>query len=225
MASLRTYIDRINQDLAPKLAGARRDLGNMRRHLDDEISFFKGFAANPRAVGSIIPTSGFTARRMASVIDPHSGLPVLELGPGTGVVTRAIRARGVGPADLVAVEYSADFVRHLRRLFPAVDIRHGDAFDLDAALSDRAGQKFDAVISAVPMLNFQPVDRVRLVEDFLDRIPEGRPVVQITYGPLSPIPPGRGSFSVRHLAFEIRNIPPAQLWVYRRPAKRPIGAA
>ncbi|MDQ9592448.1 hypothetical protein RF080_13990, partial [Serratia marcescens] len=60
----------------------------------EEIRFFKGWMHGPKAVGSILPTSSITARRMASVVNPHSGLPVLELGPGTGVITRAILNRG-----------------------------------------------------------------------------------------------------------------------------------
>ena len=39
----------------------------------------------------------------------QSGLPVLEVGPGTGVITRAILARGVKPENLYAVEYSPRF--------------------------------------------------------------------------------------------------------------------
>ena len=50
------------------------------KEFDDEIRFFKGWMSNTRAVGSIIPTSSITARRMASVVNPASGLPVLELG-------------------------------------------------------------------------------------------------------------------------------------------------
>ncbi len=71
---------------------------------------------------------------MASVIDTKSGLPVLELGPGTGVITKAILAQGVKPADLYSVEYSPDFVEHLDRTFPDVNIIQGDVFDLDSAL-------------------------------------------------------------------------------------------
>ena len=78
---------------------------------DDELKFFKGWIDKPRAVGSIVPTSSVTARRMASIIDTKSGLPVLEVGPGTGVITRAILGRGVKPSDLYAVEYSARFRR------------------------------------------------------------------------------------------------------------------
>ncbi len=184
---------------------------------NEEIRFFKGWMDGPKAVGAILPTSGVTARRMASVVDPRSGLPVLELGPGTGVITKAILQRGIAPADLFAVEYSPDFVAALREEFAGVNVIHGDAFKLDEALGDKRDTRFDCVISAVPMLNFEPRQRVALMEDFLDRVPPGHPVVQITYGPLSPVPASAASFRVEHYDFVLRNLPPAQLWIYRRP--------
>ena len=185
---------------------------------DDELRFFKGWMDGPRAVGSIVPTSSVTARHKASVIDAGSGLPVLEVGPGTGVITKAILACGVEPENLHVVEYSQDFVRHLRRLYPRIDVIEGDAFDLDATLGDKRSLVFDSVISGVPLLNFPVARRVAYLDDLLLRIPRGRPVVQLTYGPKSPIPPGLGNYTVEHFHFVIRNIPPTQLWIYRRPA-------
>jgi phosphatidylethanolamine/phosphatidyl-N-methylethanolamine N-methyltransferase len=184
---------------------------------DDELKFFKGWIDKPKAVGSIVPTSSIAARRMASVVNPRSGLPVLEVGPGTGVVTRAILALGVKPENLYLVEYSADFVDHLKELFPGVNVIQGDAFDLDRTLGELSGTVFDSVVSGVPLLNFPVAQRIRYVESLLDRIPAGRPIMQLTYGPLSPVPPGRGSYKVEHYDFVLRNIPPTQLWVYRRP--------
>ena len=186
---------------------------------DDELRFFKGWMDKPKAVGSIVPTSSVTARRMATVIDTGSGLPVLEVGPGTGVITKAILAHGVKPENLYAIEYSPDFVAHLRRLYPRVNVIEGDAFDLDAALGDKRSLTFDSVISGVPLLNFPVPARVAYLDDLLSRIPPGRPVVQLTYGPKSPIPPGLGDYTVEHFHFIIRNIPPTQLWIYRRPAR------
>ncbi|MER8379364.1 MULTISPECIES: phospholipid N-methyltransferase PmtA [unclassified Mesorhizobium] len=185
---------------------------------DDELKFFKGWIDKPKAVGSIVPTSSITARKMASIVNPKSGLPVLEVGPGTGVITRAILAQGIKPENLYAVEYSTDFVRHLRQLYPGVNVIEGDAFNLDATLGDKRDLVFDSVISGVPLLNFPVAQRIAYVESLLDRIPAGRPIVQLTYGPLSPIPPGRGDYTVEHFHFVIRNIPPTQLWIYRRGA-------
>jgi len=183
---------------------------------DDELKFFKGWIDRPRTVGSIVPTSSVTARRMASIIDTKSGLPVLEVGPGTGVITKAILGRGVKPSDLYVVEYSSDFVGHLRRNYPDVNVIEGDGFNLDQTLGDKHDMEYDCVVSGVPLLNFPVQRRVAYLENLLKRIPRGRPVVQLTYGPKSPIPPGLGDYTVEHFHFILRNIPPTQLWLYRR---------
>lgn len=195
--------------------GLRRALAEK---FDDELKFFKGWIDKPKAVGSITPTSTIAARRMASIVNPDSGLPVLELGPGTGVVTRAILALGVKPEKLYSIEYSENFVRHLREQFSEVNIIQGDAFNLDETLGDRRDMVFDSVVSGVPLLNFPTEQRIRYVEDLLNRIPAGRPIMQLTYGPFSPVPPGRGNYTVERYEFILRNIPPTQLWLYRRPA-------
>jgi len=195
---------------------AASGLRKFARKFDDELKFFKGWIDKPKAVGSIIPTSSVTARRMASVIDPKSGLPVLEVGPGTGVITKAILKHGVRPADLYAVEYSHDFVVHLKRIYPGVNVIEGDAFDLDKTLGAKSGLTFDSVVSGVPLLNFPVAKRVDYVEGLLDRIPRGRPIVQLTYGPKSPVPAGLGDYTVERFDFIIRNIPPTTLWIYRR---------
>lgn len=197
-----------------KTANPRKSLAG---RFEEELRFFKGWIDKPRAVGAILPTSSVTARRMASVIDTHSGLPVLELGPGTGVITKAILEAGVAPEKLWAIEYSPDFVAHLRGHYPGVNIIEGDAFNLDKTLGDQRDTMFDSIISGVPLLNFPVPQRVAYLENLLDRIPAGRPVVQLTYGPLSPVPPGKGNYTVKHFDFIIRNLPPTQLWIYRRP--------
>ncbi|MDI6838820.1 phospholipid N-methyltransferase PmtA [Ciceribacter thiooxidans] len=194
----------------------RRLKERFEKKFDEEIRFFKGMMQGPKLVGAIVPTSSITAKKMASIINPNSGLPVLELGPGTGVITKAILARGVPAEKLVSVEYSEDFCSHLTMTYPGVNFIHGDAFDLDRTLGALAGQKFDSVISAVPLLNFPMQDRIRLLESLLDRLPPGRPVVQISYGPVSPIIAKPHSYHIQHFDFVVRNIPPAQLWIYRR---------
>ncbi|AYG70900.1 MULTISPECIES: methyltransferase domain-containing protein [unclassified Rhizobium] len=166
----------------------------------DEIEFLKGWRRDRTAVGAITPTSVATARKMASVINSSPDLPVLELGPGTGVITKEILARGVRPKELLSVEYSPEFCRHLRQEFPEVDIRCGDAFALDLVLGAERNAKFDCVISAVPLLHLPPPKRLSLILDLLERVPKGLPA----------------GYEVRHLAFMMRNIPPAQLWTYRK---------
>lgn len=141
------------------------------KRFDDEIRFFRGMMQGPKTVGSIVPTSSITAKRMASVVDIHSGLPVLELGPGTGAITKAILGRGVRPENLVAIEYSTDFHKHLQRTYPGVHFINGDAFDLQATLGNFSGLTFDSVVSGIPLLNFPMAKRISLLESLLDRLP------------------------------------------------------
>lgn len=186
------------------------------RRFDDEIRFFKVWMDGPKSVGAIMPTSSITARSMASLVNPESELPVLELGPGTGAITRAILARGVPPSKLVSVEFSPEFHQKLKLDFPQVHFILGNAFELKATLGAFHAMRFDCVISGIPLLNFPVAERVALIEDLLDRLPSGRPVVQFSYGPTSPVPPRSGNFEVVHHDFVMRNVPPARLWIYRR---------
>jgi phosphatidylethanolamine/phosphatidyl-N-methylethanolamine N-methyltransferase len=189
--------------------------GKIEKSFGDEIRFFKGWMKNPKNVGSIIPTSDHMARRMASVIDLGSGLPVLELGPGTGVITRAILQRGVQPHQLYSVEYSSEFAKKLRHDFNDVHVVEGNAFDLETTLGDANTLTFDCVVSALPLLSFPRALRIKLIKDLLARIPNGHPIVQFSYGPFSPVPPIPG-VTVRHLEMIFRNVPPAQIWIYRK---------
>lgn len=182
---------------------------------DEEIRFFRGWQRDKKGVGALLPTSSVTARRMASVIDPASGLPVLELGAGTGVITKAILERGVKPGDLISIEYAPHFCDLLRERFADVDVRNGDVFELDTVLADRRDHVFDSIISAVPMLSFPLERRVALMKNLLSRVPRGRPVVQITHGPMSPLPALPEAYTIAHYDFVVRNLPPAQLWLYR----------
>ncbi|RUX07036.1 methyltransferase domain-containing protein [Mesorhizobium sp. M8A.F.Ca.ET.059.01.1.1] len=186
------------------------------RKFEEELQFFRGWQKDKKRVGALMPTSAHAARRMASVINPASGMPVLELGAGTGVITKAILERGIKPQQLISVEYSKDFYDRLTRRFPGVDFRLGDAFALGDLLAERSREQFDCVISAVPLLSFPMAQRVALLEDLLARIPAGRPVMQITYGPLSPVIKMPDRYIVSHYDFVVRNIPPAQLWTYTR---------
>lgn len=183
----------------------------------EEIRFIRGMMDKPKTVGAIMPTSVHTARRMASVVDPASTLPVLELGPGTGVITRAILERGISPDRIYSIEYSDSFIAHLKGAYPGVHFIHGDAFDLDDTLSHLEDQRFDAAISGLPLLNFPMHQRVKLLESLLDRLPPGRPVVQFSYGPVSPIVAQPDRYRIKHFDFIVRNIPPAQIWLYTRP--------
>ena len=75
----------------------------------DFFQFFRSWISDPRRVAAVAPSGDSLARLMTKHIVPSGG-PVLELGAGTGVFTRALVARGVRECDLTLVEYGSDFM-------------------------------------------------------------------------------------------------------------------
>lgn len=189
----------------------------MKLRFAEEIRFLEALKKEPKSVGAVWPTGQIMARSMASLVNPGSNLPVLELGPGTGVITKAILDTGLSPDNLHAVEFTPSFVRELKLRFPSSHIHEGDAFDLETTLGDSRELTFDCAVSALPLLNFPLEKRIAFVEDVLSRLSVGRPLIQFSYGPLPPVPARPGHFVVKHHDYVLRNLPPARIWTYTRP--------
>jgi len=188
----------------------------IRSRVANDFRFLRGWVSKPRSVGSIKPTSEQAARLMASIIPANSELPVLELGPGTGAITKAILEAGVPPEKLICVEYNSGFLSHLQKTFQSVTFISGNAFDLASALENHREQKFAAILSGLPLLNFPAASRVKLVSDCIDLMPEGSPFIQLCYGLKAPVPALPGAYTVSPTRWVLGNIPPARFWVYRK---------
>ena len=88
----------------------------------DAFKFITAFLRQPRQVGAVWPSSAGLARRMADGVDWHAAQVVLELGPGTGVLTREIVQRSNPSARIGAIEINAEFADLLRERYPRVEV-------------------------------------------------------------------------------------------------------
>jgi phosphatidylethanolamine/phosphatidyl-N-methylethanolamine N-methyltransferase len=176
------------------------------------IDFLRGLIARPKNGGAIAPSSPALARAIAQQIDPALEGPVLELGPGTGVVTEALIERGVAEERITAIEFDPDFAKLVQRRFPKARIVRGDAFDFARLVGE--DERFSAIVSGLPLLNHPPARRRALIENALGRLRPGAPYVQFSYGARPPIPAPAGAIVTR-AALILLNLPPARVWVYR----------
>jgi phosphatidylethanolamine/phosphatidyl-N-methylethanolamine N-methyltransferase len=182
--------------------------------LADNLRFLKALLTHPKAVGAVIPSSPALAKAIARQIDPKAGA-VLEIGPGTGVISEAILERGIAPARLTLVEYDEELARHLAARFPNVHVIQGDAFDLDHSLRGHGGPPFGAIVSSLPLLNHPMPRRLAYMGAVTRRLAPGAPLIQFSYGAHAPVVPPPG-FTVVRTAQVWANIPPAKVWVYRK---------
>lgn len=185
--------------------------------LADEVRFLKTWFESPRLTGAVSPSGRFLARAMARAVGPVGDGLVVELGPGTGPVTRALIEQGVPPDQLILVEYEAAFCRLLSKRFPNVHVLQGDAFALRRTLADFSDRPIRAIVSSLPLLNQPLARRSGLIADAFALMAPGGVFVQFTYGLTSPVPrPASVShFSAQASAPVWLNLPPARVWTYR----------
>jgi phospholipid N-methyltransferase len=147
---------------------------------------------------------------------------VIELGGGTGVLTRAVLAHGIAPPDLLVLELNEELHQHLHNEFPGVVAVCGDAMHL-REIAERTGftgaGRADAIVSGLGLLTMPPISQQLILSAAFDCLmPEGR-FVQFTYGPANPV--NREvldalELTTRRASFTWWNVPPATVYVYQR---------
>jgi phosphatidylethanolamine/phosphatidyl-N-methylethanolamine N-methyltransferase len=224
---VRLFEEKFEQKVERPFRRIERSIGrNIRRfeqkngiRLNDEVRFIRSWIEKPLSTGAVTPSGKLLARNMASYVDPNDDGPVIELGPGTGPVTEALVDHGVDPARLVLVEFNPTFCKLLKQRFPQADVVHGDAYRLRDALTHYTRHEAAAIVSGLPLMTKPRRTRLRLLSDALALLKPDAPFVQFTYAVVPPIPKLAG-LTVEASERIWLNLPPARVWVYRRPAGR-----
>lgn len=185
----------------------------------DHLLFIRALIADPHRVAAIAPSSDVLARLMTSEISPSAG-SVLELGPGTGVFTRALLERGLRSSDLTLVERGEEFAQRLEIEFPEARI-----FQLDAAKIANENLfpngSVGAVICGLPLLSMPPRKVIKILAGAFSYLRPGGAFYQFTYSRRCPIPRpiiDRLGLKARRIGGTLRNLPPAA--VYRITRRR-----
>ncbi|SCB18224.1 class I SAM-dependent methyltransferase [Rhizobium hainanense] len=183
--------------------------------------FLRTLLTNPRMVGAIAPSGTMLANLITSEVDPDAG-PVLELGPGTGVFTQALLARGICESDITLIESAPGFASLLRQRFPNARVVCADAAQLRSHHLPE-GVQFGCAISGLPLLNMSPKTVIAILTGVSSLLREGGALYQFTYGVRCPVPHrllDRFGFKATLHGQALCNFPPAS--VYKIARRRPL---
>ncbi|WP_303978031.1 class I SAM-dependent methyltransferase [Dongia mobilis] len=186
--------------------------------LKDSRLLFKLWLKNPRSIGAVTVSSPELAAAMARQVPKNNAGYVVELGGGTGAVTRAILAAGVAPERLIVVERDPMLHKHLVDRFPGVKILLGDAMHLPSLLRRHGIEPVNAIVSSLPLLSLKKSIQLRIGAQAFAVLQPGAPFIQFTYGLFSPLPRGRLGITGEVEERVLQNLPPASVWRYSRPA-------
>jgi phospholipid N-methyltransferase len=143
---------------------------------DDKLIFLQEFLKHPLQVGSVIPSSRFMERRIIHAANMGSARLVVELGAGTGGVTRAILNALPLDAKLLTVEINPTFDRLLKRIEDDRLIVHlGSAFELKEIIASYDLERPDVVISGIPFSTMSRRAGTRILNGISSQLsPSGR---------------------------------------------------
>ncbi len=184
-----------------------------RRPLSPQAMFFQQFIKRPVMVGSIIPSSGRTIRKMLSRVDWANTRTFVEYGPGVGTFCEAVLERLAPDASYIAIDTNPDFVSYLRRrvVDPRFSVVQASAEDVEAVVADHGAPDADYVLSGLPFSTLPPGvgDNIAAATHRVLRPGGAFLVYQFN--------PNVRNFLTPHFdqiddGIEWWNVPPAQLW-------------
>lgn len=112
-------------------------------------TFLRAVARAPTAVGAVAPSSPALAAMMVRCADIRPGHVVVELGAGTGPMTRALRAAHPD-VPLLSLEPDPGLAAAARASATGAEVVEAFAQDLPALLAERGWGPADRVVSSLP---------------------------------------------------------------------------
>jgi phosphatidylethanolamine/phosphatidyl-N-methylethanolamine N-methyltransferase len=177
---------------------------------------FRLWLKNPRKIGAVAVSSAELAAAMARQI-PHGHGWVVELGGGTGSVTKAILKAGTPKERLVVVERDPTLHKLLQERYPGVKILLGDAGRLHSLLKREGIDHVKTIVSSLPLVSMKRTVQDRITAQIFHVLEPGAPLIQFTYSLFSPIARRRHGVEGTVGDRVLQNLPPASVWVYRKP--------
>jgi phosphatidylethanolamine/phosphatidyl-N-methylethanolamine N-methyltransferase len=184
----------------------------------DFFLFLGKFFKHGTAIASLAPSSPWLSRTTVRNIPWDRARVVVELGAGTGPITRVLAEQAHPDCRVLVLERDPDFARILRERFsdrPNFEVIEGDVRDLAEILAQRGISQADYVVSGLPVPSF-PKDLQRDLFRVVKRVlaPEGT-FNQITEMPWVYLRFYRKFFDDVRFVFEPRNLPPAGAYFCR----------
>ena len=192
--------------------------------MSDFTLFLGKFLKQGTAIASLAPSSRWLSRATVRNVEWARAKVLVELGAGTGPITRVLAAKARPDCRVIVLERDPDFVKVLNERFSGhanLEIIGADVRDLAAILSDRGIKCVDHVISGLPVPSFPKELQRDLFRNVRAVLSPSGSFNQITELPWVYLRFYRRYFDEVRFVFEPRNLPPAGAY-FCRGVKDPV---
>lgn len=121
--------------------------------MNENIQFLQAFLKNPAKVGAITPSSPELAQKMVKGIEPNDEKIILELGVGTGAITKYLQDVLPNEKSYLGIELDRSMVKSLRKNYPDLEIVCGNATETFSIHQKSNLGKVGFVICCLPFVS------------------------------------------------------------------------
>lgn len=176
-------------------------------------SFFKSFLKNPLRTGSIIQSSPVLADKMLEKIDFQNTRCIVELGGGSGIITKKILRKMRKDCVLLCFEIEPALAEKMRNIEDSRLIIINDCAEkIDIYLQKYGFQKTDCIISSLPLTSLPSRTSRSILKNIYAYLPSGGHYIQFQYS-LAYRRQIKYLFSSVAISFVLLNFPPAFVYV------------
>jgi len=132
---------------------------------------------------NVVPSSRHLARAMLEPLRLERAGLVIELGPGTGAITRGLLERMPSHSTLIAFELNPRFCRYLKRTLtdPRLLVLNANAEAVGAHLARLGCQRVDAAVSSLGLSLMPDRERNNVLRGLLPYLGENSVFTQYQY--------------------------------------------
>ena len=179
----------------------------------DASVFFALWLQKPLRIAAANPSGLCLADAIAAQVDLARPEPVLELGGGTGSLTRGLIRAGCPPGRIIALEREPGLAKILRRKLPGVTVIEGDATRIGQHPAIRV-QRLSTVVSSRPIKWILPAQQETVIRSCLDHLGRGGRFIQVPNAFRSPLAMDQLGIVGDEVGRIWFNLLPAQIWCY-----------
>jgi len=175
------------------------------------VRFLKKFLKSPTTIGSIVPSSPVLVATIMAAIDWQKVGVIVELGAGTGVVTKAINSIRSEQSVFISFEKDEQMHNDLMKRYPDI-VMGSDAFHLAIELNKLGHEQVDCIVSCLPFSLFEASQQSALLASIYKVLRPGGQFIAFQYS-LQLQKQIEAIYDDVDVRFVMRNIPPAFIYV------------
>ncbi len=178
--------------------------------------FLKEFLTNPKTTGAVHPSSSYLAEAMTNHENLTSSQCVVELGPGTGVITGKIMGKIAQDSIFLALEINPVFAKKVQERFPNAFVYPDSAENIQKYLKKHNAKHCDVVISSLPWTFFDQYTQQQIFASVYNSLSAEGKMVTYSYLHSHLFPSGKRFRNLLHQHFP--NIQKKLIWKNFPPA-------